>query len=257
MRKFVVGRLLKLGSSVWPFIVCLSALYITSDIKFSWFNVGMNFVFLGYIWKLPGQEHLWFLTVMMACYLEYIFFAKLQIKNKSFPWIFLAVMCLALVFFEKMGVPGSSLAILGFFGFLLLKADWFTRIAKSMSMWSCFIVFLFNVVCAWLFVNGLFEYSRIIAYLLSNVCGCLLFALLIRVAPMHKDSIVAWLSGISFEIYLVHHTLCAGPFVKITLWNCNASLRFVILVLVSLLLAQILHMISNLMSSVFKLFLIK
>ena len=93
--------------------------------------------------------------------------------------------------------------------------------------------------------NGLFEQSRIVSFLLSDLSGCLLLALLVRLIPEKKSKIVAWLSGISFGIYLVHHTLCVGSFVRITEWKYNHFAQFGILLLISLSFGYLLHLISR------------
>lgn len=205
----------------------------------------MNCFFLGYIWKLPGSEQLWFLTVLMACYAEYIVLSKLRINNNWFPWIFLIGMTLIMVVAETICVPGNAFAILGFFAFVLLKVDWFIKKAMTINLWTASLIIVLNIICAWLLINGLFEQSRILAFLFSDICGCLLLAIMIKVLPKKENRITTWLSGISFEIYIVHHTLCVGPFVRITSWGYNHLLQFVLVVVISLVLALLLHLISN------------
>lgn len=205
----------------------------------------MNFLFLGYLFPIPGNEHLWFLTVLMACYAIYVIIARLKLNNNWFPWLFLILMLSMTIIAENVGFPGNKFALIGFFGFVLMRAEWFLKKAKALGLWSCLVIALLNIVCALLLANGLFEQSRIVSFLLSDLSGCLLLALLVRLVPEKKSKIAAWLSGISFEIYLVHHTLCVGPFVRITEWKYNHFAQFGILLLISMSFGYLLHLISR------------
>ncbi len=238
-------RVLRLGASLWPFLIIVTILYLIFGITFSWLNVGMNFLFLGYLFRIPGNEHLWFLTVLMACYAIYVLIARLSFNNNWFPRIFLALMLSLMVLAEMFGIPGNAFAIIGFFAFVLMKAEWFMKEAKGINLWGYLGIVLLNIVCALLLANGLFEQSRIAAFLLSDICGCLLLALLLGLMPEKENKIVAWVSGISFEIYLVHHTLCVGPFIRITSWEYNNLFQFILIVLLSIVIAQVLHLVSN------------
>lgn len=40
-------------------------------------------MFLGYLGKLPGNGHLWFLTVLMACYAEMLLLLRMRIKSQQ------------------------------------------------------------------------------------------------------------------------------------------------------------------------------
>lgn len=242
---FLKGRIVKLGSSVWPFLFVITTLFLLYGIAFSWVDVGLNFFFFGYFRKLPGQGHLWFLTVIMACYIEYALITKIKFKAKWFPFIFLIVMSTLLIIAETIGIPGNTFAILGFFGFVLMKTDSYIKFSKTINTWSAIGIILLNSLCAFLFVNGLFEQSRTVAFLLSDVCGLLFLALLLRIMPHKENRLISWLSGISFELYLIHHTLCAGPFVRITEWQYNHFCQFGLVVVFSLFGATLLHFVSG------------
>ena len=157
-----------------------------------------------------------------------------------------------MVFAEEVGVPGNAFAITGFFAFVLMKAEWFMKKAKAMGLWSCIGIGLMNIVCALLLANGLFEKSRIVSFLLSDLSGCLLLALLVKLMPEKESKVVAWLSGISFELYLVHHTLCAGPFIRITHWPFAHIINFALMTVGAAILAIVLSFIAKRVSLIFK-----
>lgn len=111
-----------------------------------------------------------------------------------------------------------------------------------MNLLMAIAIVSINVLCLILEYNGLFVKSRSAHFLLTGLCGLSLFSLMIRYIPNKSYRIVSFICGISFEIYLVHHTLCAGPFIAITHWPMNHVLNFCLLVVFSVVLAILLKL---------------
>lgn len=239
-KQFIVGRIKKLGPPVWLFLIILIILYLLFGIRFSWFDAVLNFLFLGYLGELPGNGHLWFLTVLMACYAEFLLLLKLKVKGSAVPWAILAVSVVLVLVGEWMGIPSGAFFTIGLYGFVFLKSGWFLQKSKSMKWWMAVVILLFNAACFFVEYKGLFEMSRSLHFLLSGFCGFSLFSLMLRVLPDKSNKVVAYLGGISFEVYIVHHTLCAGPFINVTLWPFGHFVNFVILVVLSVVLAAVL-----------------
>jgi len=244
-KKFIAGRIIRLGAPTWMFLAIVIVLYILFKIPFSWFDAGLNFMFLGYLGKLPGNGHLWFLTVLMACYAEMLLLLRMRIKSQQAPWIILFMSIVMLLVGEHFGIPSIAFLTLGFFGFVFLKSDWFLQKSKSMNLWMAIAIVSINVLCLILEYNGLFIKSRSAHFLLTGLCGLSLFSLMIRYIPNKSNRIVSFICGISFEIYLVHHTLCAGPFIAITHWPMNHVLNFCVLVVFSVVLAILLKLMAK------------
>ena len=244
-QSFVFSRIAKLAASVWPFLVVVISLYIAMEIEFSWKDVGLNFLFLGYLGELPGNGHLWFLTILILCYIEIIFFEKFRLKRGYVPWFLLLLSILVVVIGEKIGIPSGALLVFGLFAFIYLKSEWYREKSKAMQWWMAIAIVVINVVTFIIEYNGLFEKSRIIHFLLTGLCGLSLLSLMLRYLPNKKVRIVSFLSGISFEIYIVHHTLCSGPFVRITSWTCGHVLNFIIMFFLSVILAVVLNFIAK------------
>ena len=241
-KKFIKGRIIRLGAPTWTFLVILIILYLIFKIPFSWFDAGLNFMFLGYLGNLPGNGHLWFLTVLVACYAEMLPLLRMKIKSQNAPWIILVTSVMVLILGERFGIPSIAFLTLGFFGFVFLKSDWFLQKSKSMKWWMAAAIVTINIACFIFEYNGLFIKSRSAHFLLTGLCGLLLLSLMIRYIPNRSNRMISFICGISFEIYLVHYTLCAGPFIAITHWPMPHIVNFCALVVFSIILATLLRM---------------
>lgn len=244
-KQFIVGRIKKLGPPLWLFLVILVLLYLVLGIRFSWLDAALNFLFLGYLGKLPGNEHLWFLTVLMACYAEMMLLLRFKANGRPVPWVILAVSVLLVVVGERFGIPSGAFFTIGLYGFVFLKSEWFLQKSKSMTWWMAAMILVLNAVCFYYEYKGLFQISRSIHFLLSGLCGFSLLSLMLRVIPDKSNKVISFLGGISFEIYLVHHTLCAGPFFSVVRWPFGHLLNFIVLVVLSVGLAVVLGWLSD------------
>ena len=246
VKKFAVGRIRKLGTSLWPFLFILVALYVIFGVDFSWRDVGLNFIFLGYLGKLPGNGHLWFLTVLMACYLEMVMLVKFGIAKqyRNASWLLLVLSVAFLIVGEYCGIPSGAFLILGLYGFVFINASWLIEKSKKMRWWVLTFIIAINLLTIYLEYNGLFETSRTTHFLLTGLCGFSLLVAMIRCFPTKSNSVITQLGTISFEIYLVHHTLCNGPFIMVTHWPFNHVANFFMMVGLSIFLAVLLHKIG-------------
>lgn len=243
-KHFIKGRITRIVTPTWIYLIIVIALYLIFKISFSWFNLGLNFLFLGYFGKLPGNGHLWFLTVLMACYAEMLLLLKLHVKSQQSPILILVSSVLLLIIGEKLGIPSIVFLTLGFFAFVFLKSNWFLQKSQSMTWWMAVAIVLLNVGCFYFEYHGLFIKSRSLHFLLTGLCGLSLLSLMLRYIPNRSSKTISFLCGISFEIYLVHHTLCAGPFIAITRWHMNHFVGFIIMVALSIVIAILLKMVS-------------
>ena len=86
LKSFLTKRIIRIGASLWPFLLVILLLYIVFDISFSKVNYVANLVFGGYLAKIPGNEHLWFLTILMVVYIEIALLSRYKL---SWPFQFL------------------------------------------------------------------------------------------------------------------------------------------------------------------------
>gem|GEM_PF-7124162 len=242
--RFIKGRIIKIGSSLYPFLIIVISLFIFFDVKFSWINVGLNFAFLGFCGKLPGLGHLWFITVIMLCYTEMVIFIKLKPKIHFFSWIFLLTMIFLMSLSALFQNPIGVFIHMGFFGFLFLNANRFYEKVQNIIWWQAMLIVVFIVSYIYAIMNGLSEKNHVCYLLLTEFSGFLILALLIRYLPKNLNKRVEFLSDISLEIYLIHHFILAGPIISIVSWTNIHIVNFALLIITSVLLGYFLHLIS-------------
>ena len=248
---FILKRVLKLGFSLWPFLLILFILYLIFGVNFSLVNIVLNYAFLGYVFKLPGNGHLWFLTVLMSCYVEMIILDRLNIKSKYFPFLLLFSSIVLSGIAEYFHVSCVAFFSMGFYGFVFLKGKWLYKYSKSIGGCNTLFAIIINIICLYFDYNGLFEYNRFLHYLLTSFCGLFLLVVMLKFMPNLKINVVSFICGISYEFYLVHHTFCAGPFIRITSWEYSHILNILVIVVLSVISACVLNLLGKQLKVIF------
>ena len=251
---YLQKRVLKLGASVWPFLIILLVLLYICNEEFSIRDAVLNFFFLGYIGKLPGNGHLWFLTIIMLCYVMFVVLSSLKLRD-TILLALLVLSVLGFLFLENIGFPGHPLLLLASSAIFFCHSKSIMEIIRTPNpVILLVLIVMFNGFCVWLFANGLFEKSRIWTFIIVTLVGISWMALLLLVAPNRFNKVIAFFSGISFEVYIVHHTLCQGPLFSMRELECNPLLKLTILLLLSILLGFILNRVSGYLSKLLFLF---
>lgn len=83
---FMKKRLVRLFASLWPFLTVILSIYAYIGVEFSPIKAAMNFMGLCWFAKLPNIGHLWFVTMIVLCYLMYVSVCKTQIISKLNRW---------------------------------------------------------------------------------------------------------------------------------------------------------------------------
>ena len=71
-KSFLNKRLSRIFASLWPYLVFVLSALCLLGVSFNPAKVVMNFVGLGWFAKLPNLGHLWFVTMIIICYVMYI-----------------------------------------------------------------------------------------------------------------------------------------------------------------------------------------
>ncbi len=86
-KPFLIKRLVRLFASLWPFLIAVLTIYTCIGVEYSPLRAAMNFVGLSWFAKFPNIGHLWFVTMIILCYIMYVVCAKIQIISKL-NWLY-------------------------------------------------------------------------------------------------------------------------------------------------------------------------
>lgn len=197
--------------------VFLLLAYVTGNV-FSLKNIAMNFALLGWLAKIPGIGHFWFVTMISFCYVAIALISWLfqaDWGRRLFPWMLLLGCAGLYALLAHFNLPAYMAVILLFYGLIFVNAD---SILAGLERHGKRILFVVVPILL-LLITGLFA-SGILAGENNNliVCGCSLcgIAMLLLLQTIFSGTancprFVSAVSGISYEWYLVHHPMIIGP----------------------------------------------
>ena len=151
---------------------------------------------------------------------------------------------------SSMGLPGYMFPYLAGYVMIFYNADRIIGLVRQIRFpYNLSQFILINTVGVWLFYKGIFETDSFIAYLLGMLCSMSIFCFMMDILKGAAESkLILWLSGISFEIYLVHEFFLG----RYSVYNYidNPVIGFAILVLLSCLAAILFQAISNILINI-------
>jgi len=217
VKHFLPKRLFRIFIPLWLFLTIALCLYSIIGVQFNPTDAVLNYLGLGWFGKLPDQGHLWFVTMIILCYLMYIIAANSFLSRKPIKgalWIVLLVLSISLeLLLEIYGLPGYSIIILFYSLYLFLNGDkyiGFTQSANAALIWISFAVCNALSLFVYLYPSG-YPFEVSIQRLSCVVAGITTLNIIMRyggtITPIRP---LSQLATISYEIYLVHHMLCSG-----------------------------------------------
>jgi peptidoglycan/LPS O-acetylase OafA/YrhL len=178
----------------------------------------MNYAFLGWLAKIPGIGHLWFVTMIALCYVACVVVSRLFAKDwgrKAFPWALLLGCGGLYGLLSHFGLPAYMAFILFYYSLLFAYAD---RVLDWLQGHARFAVGLgvpaFILLAAAIFVSGLLSSGEVnLVNIGCSLCGLAVLLVMLAVFSGTSDCprAMSGLSGISYEWYLVHHPMVIGP----------------------------------------------
>lgn len=218
---------------------------------FSFKDVLFNLLFLNWFDKLPGCEHLWFITMISFAYILFAVLSRWKIirsvrKELFLLWIPFAIFAVAIEsILDKRGLPGYILlyfvllAVIFRFGEIFQK---FVSKVSSVKLYMTIIIVSVLTIVS-LFYNS-YELHRTYSYVLPSIIGLLCFLGLMRAFEGSKSNkIVYTFSSFGFEVNLVYHPITTGCLSVYHLTN-SPLMAFVLIVLFTGLIAIPLHFLS-------------
>lgn len=248
---FLFKRFIKIYPPLFLFVLFGIALCLFTNTDFIFSDAILCIIGLGWFGSIPGYGHTWFITGILICYIMFLIISHWPIlRNISLKCLLvLAIFFIVLSsFLNARFLPGYFLLILFLCAvFFLYAIDIIKFITRSISLISCLtFVFLINISAIIAFHFNIFDTFRSIAYLWGTLCGCSYLLLFCQLRPK-VGKIFRFISALSYEIYLVHHPFCIGPFSLFghTSWLLTSIVIFII----SFILAFLLHRVSCIISS--------
>ena len=254
--RFLLHRLSRLAVPYWLFLTIFLLTAYAQGHVFPWKDILMNYAFLGWLAKIPGIGHLWFVTMIVICYVACVVVCHLSVTElgrRLFPWaLFLACGGLYGMLY-RLGLPAYMAVILFYYCLLFAFADrvlaWLHRHGKMVFGVG---IPLLALLIAGQFLSGLLTSGKENMIVCScSLCGIAILLLLhtafarTAVCPRAVSSV----SGISYEWFLVHHPMIIGP-LALT-YVLPRPMAVALYWLLSLCFAFVLHYLS---SFVYKLF---
>lgn len=246
-------RLVRLAASLWPFLLVVIGLYYLVGFEVPPAKIALNFSGLCWFGKIDGIGHLWFVTMIIICYIAFVAIANyLSLSKRASAggkmwWLLLFVFIVLEQMTDMVHQPGYLFLVLFYSCFLFCNADKFMHWYGNIKGWSFWIIaIIVNVLGITISYIGLdFMGGELINRWISAASGFTWLVLLLNVGDKIKvGKWMLFISGISYEIYLVHHPLCQGP-VSLHHITENPLVALLLLLCISTALGWILHKVGN------------
>lgn len=207
--QFLKKRFIRIVPDLWIFLTVYFLVTIISGQTVDYKAFAMNFAMLGWFKKLPYCGHLWFVTMIMLCYV--LFASLIHITNKKKASVLLLAVCfVGQALLWHLHLPAYMFLVLLLSGLFMMFSDQIIRVLNRIGFIPSFImggitngVYFVLINCNYLTIGDLGYYY------FGCLCGITMFVFLynlFRIIPVGKP--LALISIGSYQIYLVHHPLC-------------------------------------------------
>ena len=243
--QFLSKRVTRLLCSLWPMLIVFAVVFYLTGIEFSLASFAANMLMVGWFSKLPGLGHLWFVTMIMACYVT---FAIIGYKPEAFkkPVLWVAF-CLPLhIIVSHMGLPGYFFLILLYCCLTFLYAQEIVKWLNAVPIWIIIVAAtLINVTSYLLICNKMV--GNVLTDYVTTLGGFTIFAFMYRLFKARTPGkLLCGISTLSYELYLVHHPFCLGEISFFNLFPALNDWAIVVLVItISAISAYILKYLSG------------
>lgn len=232
--KKIIGNtkewLLKRGKKILiPFYIFMIFLFVVRFILYGtleWKSYAIYaFNIQGFVAGVTGAGHLWFLTLIMLCYLVTPILDKMKPRVQMMPNIQRSVMILLAMGIHLIIVYYIS-GVVGLYYFYLLAYavvyyyGYFRNLEFSKKQIVALTLFMCIAVATRVISKSMIDesilYDNVLVGYTQAVLGAWILVMCLNmkglIRKIHGEKIIIYLDGISFEIYIVHYMFCVGPF---------------------------------------------
>lgn len=234
-RGFLTGRLVKLSRSYYPYLAFLFIFLYMTDGYISVRNVTTHVMYLAWFDKIKGFGHLWFMTMIVFCYFGLLAASRLpQISRDRLIVLYVVTMLIGLLadyIVSSKGLPGYVFPYLISYVIVFRHARVIIKAVRRVNVYlNIAQLVVVNAVGVYLFHNGLFFREPFLSYLVGMGCAfSMICAMMNFFSHLHSSRVIIWLSGISFEVYLVHEFFLGR--MSVYSFIANPLVAFVVFVL--------------------------
>lgn len=224
-REFLIGRMNKLIPTYYIYltiIFILIGIYIGFEYLTAKQVVG-HYVFLNWFIPstrivqppLPQLGHLWFMSCIVMAYLIVAMLASafklVKIPKKFWNIYTFIALSLGIIFCALSRFFVYPSVVFALFPVMFFKGEEIVCFVEKFSATKIVILLLLcNLGAIVGFFNDLYNYPLLVFCMISVNAILWIISAPIVFNREHINGLVAFLSTISFEIYLVHHPLCLG-----------------------------------------------
>lgn len=213
---FLKRRIARLLPELWIFLTLYIIFQLINGVELSPRSVILNYFMLGWFSKLPYIGHLWFVTMIVACY--FMFAVLEKCKNKPRTVLILALVCIAgQIALEIKRLPDYFCLVMFMCAVIFMYARLIVEYLQSKKMnWLLPISVIANLLYYWSIDEELLVIGHLPYYYGACISGLTTIVLLYFLfCKIKVGKIMALIAAYSFQIYFVHH-----PFARnIALFN--------------------------------------
>ncbi|MDE6370738.1 MAG: acyltransferase family protein [Duncaniella sp.] len=245
---FLTGRLVKLSRSYYPYLAFLFIFLYMTDGYVNVRNVATHVMYLAWFDKINGFGHLWFMTMIVFCYFGLLAASRLtHISRGKQSLIYIVMIVLGLVadyIVSSRGLPGYVFPYLMSYVIVFRHARVIIMAIRRVNVYlNITQLVVVNAIGLYMFHNDLFFREPFMSYLVGMACAAsMLCAMINFFSHLQPSRAIVWLSGISFEVYLVHEFFLGR--VSVYGFIANPIVAFVAFVTISIAAAVILKKIA-------------
>ncbi len=207
---FLLKRFKAIAVIYYPFIISVFVYYAITDSanlsKYFISLIGEMLFLTNYVDPLPYCGHLWFMQVLVMCYVALFVASRSRFISRFFKSYSLSVLLFVFVVLAGFIYRGASLVYLFFYLLVYFNAQ---KIANYSTKYSILYLVLILLSGYFLMTYKYIELFKIGIYL-NYILTCIMAIITIKIftqtfSQTKNRYIVSWLSGISMEFYLIHH----------------------------------------------------
>lgn len=242
--QFLKKRFIRIVPDLWIFLTVYFLVTVISGQTVDYKAFAMNYAMLGWFKKLPYCGHLWFVTMIMLCYV--LFASLFHITNKKKALILLLAVCsIGQALLWYLHLPAYMFLILFATGVFMMFSGGIVRMMDKTSFTGSLIAAVISNISYFMLIDSnCLIIGHIDYYYAACLCGITMLIFLyklFRILPVGKP--LALVSVLSYQIYLIHHPLCNVNYIALITGGRVTAIILILAVISAL--AYILYRLSN------------